>query len=436
MSERLKLHAVADKSLAWRGGDSVRHVVATLTASAAAPPRDAPPLPVHLGIVIDASGSMAGEKLADAKKAALGVADRLRDGDRLSIVSFASDTIVHVSGAELTRENRASIRAAVNALGPRGNTNLSDGWLSGAECVASAIDGPSVNRVVLLSDGQANAGILNPDELATHAAALAKGGVLTSCVGIGDDYEFLTLRAIAESGGGRLHEAPTSAEIVEALLGEFQEIGLLAAQDVSVTLHVPATAKAALVGSAPVTVGAGTLTVFAGALLAAAPRAVVFRLTLPSGKADETLLFGVTARGVAPAGEPLEAKSAEIAFTFVEGERNNAQARNGAAASTVARAWHAEITREAARLNRAGERRQARAFVERELALFERYCAALGAEAAALVKEIVILKQHVGRDWDERTRKDMEFAAYSVQSAKTDYRRARAGWAERMQGEK
>jgi Ca-activated chloride channel family protein len=323
----------------------------------------------------------------------------------------------------------------VEALGPRGNTNLSDGWLTGAECVAAAIDGPGVNRVVLLSDGQANAGITNPEQLAAHAAALAKGGVVTSCVGIGDDYQSITLRAIAESGGGRLHDAEEGKEIVDALLGELGEIGRLAAQDVSVTLRVPATAQAALLGSAPVTVGAGSLSVFVGALLADAPRAVVFRITLPKGEAEERLLFGVTARGVDVVGEALEAKPAEIAFTFVESERNKRQPRDEAASMAVARAWHAEIVRGAARLNREGERRQARHFVERELALFDRYCAGLSAEATALVKEIVILKQHVDRDWDERTRKEMEYSAYAVQSAKPDYRPARASWSKRLDKE-
>jgi hypothetical protein len=101
----------------------------------------------------------------------------------------------------------------------------------------------------------------------------------------------------------------------------------------------------------------------------------------------------------------------------------------------VATVWHTEILRAAARLNRSGERRQARRYVERELQFFERYCSGLP-QAAPLLKEIALLRQNVDRDWDERTRKEMEVAAYRVQANRADYRGARASWSERLNGDK
>ena len=324
------------------------------------------------------------------------------------------------------------MRAAIHALATRGNTNLSEGWLTGAECVARSVDGPSVNRVILLSDGAANAGVVDPQELAIHAAALAKGGVATSCVGIGDGYQISVLQAIAEHGGGRLHDAEVGKEIVEALMGELGEIGDLAAQDVSLTLYVPATAKAALLDSAPTLVAAGSLAVSLGSLLAGRPRTCVFRITLPAGRVDETLLFSLSARGTAPGGSVMNVAPAEASFALVEGARNNKQPRDLTASLAVAIAWHAEIVRRAARMNREGERRQARSYVEREWPFFERYCAGLP-EAQPLLREIAILKQNIGRDLDERTRKEMELGAYASQSNKADYRAApRPSWSERI----
>jgi Ca-activated chloride channel homolog len=431
MTEKLTMRAAADRSLAWSEGDSVRYIVATLEGVQSAASRKEPAPPVNLALVIDASSSMAGEKLEGAKKAALGVAKRLRDTDRLTIVSFAAEAIVHVEALALTAEARARVQVVVDGLTARGETNLSDGWLTGAECVARAIDEPSVNRVLLLSDGAANAGVVDSGQLALHATELAKRGVTTSCVGIGDGYETPVLQTIAEHGGGRLHDAEFSAEIVDVLMGELGEIGDLVARDLSVTLHVPATAKAALVGSAPIQVGVGSLIVSAGALLAGRPRACVFRVTLPAGRIDETLLFGVTARGTGLEGAALEARPAEVVFTFVEGARNNRQERDEAASMAVAIAWHAEIARTAARMNRAGERRQARSYVERELNYFERYCAGLP-RARLLLKEIAMLKQNVDRNWDERTRKEMEILAHIRETNRTDYRAAKMSWSDRL----
>ena len=207
MTERMTLTAAADRTLAWVEGDSVRYIVATLDAARPETVATAPAPPLNLALVIDVSGSMTGEKLERAKEAAIGVADRLRDTDRLSVVSFASDTLVHADARRLTGDARSAIRAAIETLETRGNTALSEGWLTGAERVARAMEGAGVNRVVLLSDGQANEGIVDPGHLAAHASELAKRGVTTSCVGIGDDYDSVVLQAIAEHGGGRLHDA-------------------------------------------------------------------------------------------------------------------------------------------------------------------------------------------------------------------------------------
>ena len=197
----------------------------------------------------------------------------------------------------------------------------------------------------------------------------------------------------------------------------------------------PATAKAEFVGSAPTQVGAGWLSVSTGGLLAGRPRTCVFRVTLPAGQADALLLFGVSARGVALRGAPLEARPAEATITLVEGARNNKQGRDVAASMSVAAAWHAEVVRRAAQLNRKGERRQARRYVEREAPFFERYCSGLP-QALPLLRELIVLKQNVEREWDERMRKEMEISAYMAQSNRADYRPARASWSSRLNGGK
>ena len=130
----------------------------------------------------------------------------------------------------------------------------------------------------------------------------------------------------------------------------------------------------------------------------------------------------------------LEARLREVVFTLVEGARNNRQPLDEKASMAVATAWHADIVRTSAQMNRAGERRQARRYLERELRHFERYCGGVP-EALPLLKEVAALKQNSDRSWDERTRKEMEFAAYAAQSNRSDYRAPRKSWLNRLNDE-
>ena len=138
--------------------------------------------PLNIALVIDASGSMSGGKLEAAKDAALGLAARLTARDRLTVVSFASDVQVHLDAVPVTPENADRIRAEVTRLRTRGMTCLSGGWFAGVECAARiAEEDPRMTpRVILLSDGHANEGVVDRGELREHAGELRLRGVLTS----------------------------------------------------------------------------------------------------------------------------------------------------------------------------------------------------------------------------------------------------------------
>lgn len=431
----LTLAGTLDRKLAWRRGGSVRHLLveALVGQPATAVRRERRPL--NVALVVDVSGSMSGAKLEAAKRAVVGVVKGLGTEDRLTLVSFGSDVEVHLDAVVMDQDGRAAATLAARSMATRGMTNLSGGWLAGAERVAVAMqDGAAtMNRVVLLSDGQANEGITDPAELSIHANELRVRGIATSTVGIGDGYNAVLMQALAEQGGGQMHDAEVADEIVEVLLAELREMQEMALEDLTVSIAVPASVQAEVLGGLPVDSGPMGITVLLGAALPNARKPIVLKLRLPEGEEGQQLLFGLTARARrSGTDEIVEAGLVEVAVTLVRGADNDAQDRDVRASVVIARLWHAAVTRTVSRLNRTGERREARHYLEREFRYFERYCRGIP-ELERLVVDMAQMLRYVDREWDERTRKEAELSSYKMLSASRDSRsRSRGNWSDRL----
>jgi Ca-activated chloride channel family protein len=103
--------------------------------------------------------------------------------------------------------------------------------------------GMPAGHVILLSDGHANHGLTDPEQLGKHAGELAARGVTSSCVGIGHGYSPLQLNAIAEAGRGQLHHSNDADEIVDVVLGELGEMVNVAAHSARLVLDLPRQAR-------------------------------------------------------------------------------------------------------------------------------------------------------------------------------------------------
>lgn len=427
-----------DRKLVWIKGESVRYLIAEVKAQEVITPREpVSAKPLNLALVIDASGSMRGPKLPAAKNAVLGVSAGLGPEDYLSVVSFASEIKVHLADVAMDAAGRQRVKNAVEPMETRDSTDLGGGWLKGAECIAECMErsakGLMLNRVVVLSDGQANRGITDPEELQEHASRLRTLGIMTSTVGIGDDYDATLMQVLAEYGGGRMHDAEHAAEIGEVLLGELRDSRHSAVDNLTLSLTVPAQVRCVPLGGLPVESGGGTHRVVLGSMTSGAVRKVVFKLICPSGDPGEELRFVLEATGQkAGSDQPQTCPLLEANLTFAEAGRNTGQPRDIDAANAVAIIWHAHVVRLVARMNRSRERREARGYLERELKWFERYCRDLPG-AQSLVEEMARMFKHVDRDWDERTRKEMEHGSYKTSRSERDYRSsARRHWSDRL----
>jgi hypothetical protein len=155
---------------------------------------------INLCIVIDRSGSMAGEKLEQAKKSCVGIYESLNSSDRLTVLAFDDEVLTVVNPQ--TPPNL--IKERIMALDSGGSTNLSKGWYLGLLELQTYTTDKHINRIILLSDGQANEGEQKPSTLGAESSrARNEMGITTSTIGIGTDFQEDILATLANESGGR-----------------------------------------------------------------------------------------------------------------------------------------------------------------------------------------------------------------------------------------
>jgi len=191
----------------------------TIAAPAIAPELEARPRPpLNLALVIDRSGSMSGTQLSYARKAARFLAGELTERDRLAIVTFDDEVEVLVPSQPVS--NPQLFINAINTIDCGGTTALFDGWLAGAMQVANHLDPAALNRVLLLSDGGANVGVVDSTEIASKVAGLSQRGISTSAFGIGSGFDEDLMGAMAGAGDGTLAHIESPAQLADLYASE------------------------------------------------------------------------------------------------------------------------------------------------------------------------------------------------------------------------
>jgi Ca-activated chloride channel family protein len=167
--------------------------------------------PVNLAIVLDRSGSMSGDKIEQAKEAAIQAIRRMGAKDRISIVAYSNhaETIASAQSAK----NAEKLVNLVRQLKANGGTALFAGVNQGAAELRKNLDGEYFNRIILLSDGLANQGPSSTEDLVRLGRALVKEDISVSTVGLGSGYNEDLMAGLAKEGQGNLYFAETSKEL-------------------------------------------------------------------------------------------------------------------------------------------------------------------------------------------------------------------------------
>ena len=247
------------------------HQVGILTTLAG----DTPPsrAPINVILVLDRSGSMSGAPLAAAIEAARRFAGFLGGNDRLGVVAFDDDVRVI---AQPSAGGDPSVAHAIGQIHAGGSTNLSGGWLKAFELARQGlVDG--VNRIVLLTDGQANLGLTDSDALAAMVRSGAESGVSTTCIGFGAGFNEDLLQALGGEGRGNYWYVEHDDQMTGVFEGEIEGLVALAAQNMTVEVRLlhPRASGVTFLQHYPVTLMAdGGWSVTLGDLYATSPLAL------------------------------------------------------------------------------------------------------------------------------------------------------------------
>ncbi|MDQ3949431.1 MAG: VWA domain-containing protein [Gemmatimonadota bacterium] len=371
MSTSSWLTVHTDRALVPANAPSTRYLLVKINAPSA-PARDRR-APVNVSLVLDRSGSMEdGRKFTLAREAVERALRMLRSDDCFSLVVYDHEVDVLAPSSLATAGAKTHALDALNAIEPRGSTDLGAGWLRGCEQVADHLVGEdSVSRCLLLTDGLANRGIQDRRELAVHAAELHRRGVSTSTFGVGADFDERLLRDMAHEGGGNSYFIEGAAQIPGMLTSELGEALEVTVRNAALEITLPRGADAE-----PVSrfrhrraIGDNELRIELGDLVSEQELAVVVKVTLPRGGE----IGAATTVGVTLTGRGVTSTTAELIWTRASDADAEAQPRDREVDREVARLYAALARVTATEANQVGNFRGAGLALERTAARIDAY---------------------------------------------------------------
>ena len=191
--------------------------------------------PINLGLVLDRSGSMAAaKKMNYARDAAAFAVRQLLPTDQVSVTIF--DNVVETIYPNAPATDKPAIVRQIERIHSRGATALHAGWKEGADQVERHAISDGLNRVILLSDGQANEGVVDPNVIAAECKARAGRGVSTTTMGLGDDYNEDLMQRMGEQGDGNYYLIETPQQLEDIFHTELK--GLMASTGTKVSLGI------------------------------------------------------------------------------------------------------------------------------------------------------------------------------------------------------
>lgn len=191
--------------------------------------------PLVVGLAIDKSKSMYGKKMSATLEAASSLVNWLTRHDQLAIIAYDSQVEMIQPLTPLT--DKFSVIQKLENIHVGTSTNMSGGWLQALRAVESVEVENAFRRVILLTDGMANTGVVTTPELVEIAKSHFERNISTTTIGFGRDFSEGVLREISQAGGGNFYFIDGPEQAHEVFFKEFGDIAALYGQGLEVKIH-------------------------------------------------------------------------------------------------------------------------------------------------------------------------------------------------------
>ncbi|MBO93822.1 MAG: hypothetical protein CMI32_02845 [Opitutales bacterium] len=314
--------------------------------------------PANVAIVLDHSGSMSGQKIEQAKEAAIQAVRRLGAKDIVSVVGYNSHAATIIPAQSV--KNPEALVALIRNIKSVGGTALYAGVNQGAAEIRKNLEGKYFHRVILLSDGMANVGPSSPDDLARLGRALIKEDISVSAVGLGQGYNEDLMTKLAQEGQGNLYFAESAKELPGIFDAEIGDALSVAARKTVIRIELEDGVRPVrLIGRQGVITG-NNVEVEINQLYGGQEKFALLEVEVSAGKANENKGLARVAVDFEDAfsGEAVSQKSA-IGCTFSQEEEKVAASTNQKVAEAYVDNQVAEAKARAIELADKGQHKEA-----------------------------------------------------------------------------
>ena len=193
---------------------------------------------LNLVIVVDVSGSMEESfstyhydppaadpdtktKIEIASEAVAGLVGHLGPGDNLGVVQFRDVARTVWPLESMESADREDLRTSIAGMHAVGGTNMDAGMDAATLMIGEAADGYE-NRIIFLTDAMPNLGDISREGLLSAVSRNAEGGIYTTFIGIGVDFNTELIEALTKVRGANYYSVHSADEFKSRMVDEFE----------------------------------------------------------------------------------------------------------------------------------------------------------------------------------------------------------------------